>query len=260
MIMGERQLRSRSLATVAVAAPQEPELCHDNRELANNSVEMETMNNHESEIQVDVQIDCEAGQSCDNQSNKPDVPDYNFVTLSRQIEKFMESVREGFDTLKSEIQNNNSKLEENLNTKIQGEVSKLVKLIESNNIRLSETLTKQFREENEKVRVEVAGKLEGEVTKFQKTMEKMRSETAIEISSVSHNMESVCEKLDERLTGHIEKADKRLDRITEECKAKTRVLEIELSRQVENTDNGIQSLKQKLMQVKNRITQMFLIK
>jgi hypothetical protein len=63
-------------------------------------------------------------------------------------------------------------LEENLNTKIQGEVSKLVKQIESNNIRLSETLTKQFREENEKVRVEVAGKLEGEVTKFQKPWRK----------------------------------------------------------------------------------------
>jgi hypothetical protein len=175
---GRKQLRS-SLATVVEAAPQEPELCHGNRELASNSVEIETLNNHESEGQVDVQIDCEVGQSYDNQGNKSDVPKYDIVTLSRQIERFMESVREGFGTLKSEIHNNNSKLEENLNTKIQGEVSKLVKQIESNNIRLSETSTKQFREENEKVRVEVAGKLEGEVTKFQTTMEKMRSETAI---------------------------------------------------------------------------------
>jgi hypothetical protein len=65
MIMGERQLRSRSLATVAEAVPQEPELCHDNRELASNSFEMETLNNHEGEVQVDVQIDCEVGQSCE---------------------------------------------------------------------------------------------------------------------------------------------------------------------------------------------------
>jgi SMC interacting uncharacterized protein involved in chromosome segregation len=251
--MGERHLRSRSLATIAEAAPQEPESCHDNRELASNSAEMETLSNHESDVQVDVQIDCEVGQSCDNQGNKPEVPNYNTVMLSRQIERFMESVREGFDTLKSEIHNNNSKLEENLNTKIQGEVSKLVKQIESNNIRLSETLTKQFREENEKARVEASGKLEGEMTKVQKTMEKMRSETAIEILSVSHSIESVREKLDERLTGHIEEADKRLDRITEEIKAKTRVLGIDLSRQVENTDTGIQSLKQELIQMKKRI-------
>jgi hypothetical protein len=70
-------------------------------------------------------------------------------------------------------------------------------------------------------------------------------------------MESVCEKLDERLTVHTEEAEKRVDRITEECKAKTRVLEVDLSRQVENTDNGTQSLKQELIHVKNRINTCF---
>jgi len=36
-----------------------------------------------------------------------------------------------------------------LNARIQAEHSRLVEQIESNNERLSETLTKQFREENE---------------------------------------------------------------------------------------------------------------
>jgi len=45
----------------------------------------------------------------------------------------------------------------------------------------------------------------------------------------------VCEKLADQLTGHIEEMDRRIDRITDELKAKTKVLEIDLSRHVENT-------------------------
>jgi hypothetical protein len=70
----------------------------------------------------------------------------------------------------------------------------LVEQIESNNKRLSETMTKQFREENEKLRAELSSKLEGEVTKFQKAIDKLRSFTAIEILSVSNSMEGRCEK------------------------------------------------------------------
>ena len=81
-------------------------------------------------------------------------------------------------------------------------------------------------------------------------MDKLRSVTAIEILSVSNSMEGVCEKLDDRLTGHIEETDRRMDRITEDLKAKTKVLEIDLSRHVENTDGDIQSLRQELIQVK----------
>jgi len=63
----------------------------------------------------------------------------------------------------------------------------------------------------------------------------------------------VCEKLDDRLTGHIEETDKRMDRITEERKEKTKVLEIDLGWHVENADSVIQSLKQELIQTKQQI-------
>ena len=65
-------------------------------------------------------------------------------------------------------------------------------------------MTKQFREENEKLKAELSSKLEGEVTKFQKAMDKLHSDTDIEILIVSNSTEDVCEKLDDRLTGHIE--------------------------------------------------------
>ena len=114
-------------------------------------------------------------------------------------------------------------------------------------------MTKQFREANEKLRPEFSSKLEGKVTKFQKTMDKLCSDTAIEILSVSNSMEGVCEKLDDWLTGHIEEMDRCIERITEELKAKTKVLEIDLSRYVKNTDSDIQSLREQLIQVKQQI-------
>jgi ElaB/YqjD/DUF883 family membrane-anchored ribosome-binding protein len=114
-------------------------------------------------------------------------------------------------------------------------------------------LTKQFREENEKLRAKFSSKLEWKVTKFQKTMDKLRSDTAIEMLSVSNSMEGVCEKLDDRLTGRIEETDRRIDRISEELEAKTKVLEIILGQHVENTESDIESLRQELIQVKQQI-------
>jgi hypothetical protein len=55
-------------------------------------------------------------------------------------------------------------------------------------------------------------------------------------------MEGVCEKVDDdRLTGHIEETDRRIDRITEELQDKTKVLELDLGRRVENTNSDLQS-------------------
>jgi hypothetical protein len=108
-------------------------------------------------------------------------------------------------------------------------------------------LTKHFREENGKLG-QNGRKLGGEVTKFQKALDKLRSDTVIEMLSVSNSVECVCQKLDDWLTGHSEETDKRIDRITEELKAKTKVL------QVENTDSDIGSIRQQLIRVKQQIS------
>ena len=210
--MGERQLRSRSMAIGVEAAPRDAESCLDSREIVCNVAEFETLGNSGSNAQIEVQIDGEEEQSPENHVNNPEKSDDNIVMFSKQLERFMEGVKEGFDNLRSEIRSNNTKLAEN---------SRFVEQIESNNKRLSETLTKQFREENEKLRAELSSKLEGEVTKFQKATDKLRSDTVIETLSVSNSMEGVCEKLDDRLTGHIEETDRRVGRISEELKAKT---------------------------------------
>jgi hypothetical protein len=56
--------------------------------------------------------------------------------------------------------------------------------------------------------------------------------------------------VDDRLTGHIEETDGRIDRVTEELKVKTTVLEIDLGRHVEDMDSDTESLRQELINVK----------
>jgi len=134
--MGEKQLRSRSMATLVEGPQRDSESSHDARELVCNIAEIETQGNKESNAQIEVQIGCEE-QSPDNQVNNPAKSDDNIVMFPKQLERIMESVTEGFYNLKLEIYSNNTKLAENVNAKIQAECFLLVEKIESNNKRLS---------------------------------------------------------------------------------------------------------------------------
>jgi hypothetical protein len=88
--MGERQLRSRSMAKVVETAPRDSESCHDIRELVCNTAETETLGNKESNAQIEVQIGCEKEQSFDNQVNNHEKSEDNTVMFSKQLERFME--------------------------------------------------------------------------------------------------------------------------------------------------------------------------
>ena len=60
-------------------------------------------------------------QSPDDQVKNPENSDDKIAIFSKQMEKFMEVVREGFDNLTLEIHNDNTKLTETLNAKLQAE-------------------------------------------------------------------------------------------------------------------------------------------
>jgi hypothetical protein len=93
--MGERQLRSRSMVTVVEAASLDSESYYDNRELGYN-----VAGNKESNVQIQIKIgDDEEEQSPDNQINNPEKSDDNIAIFSKQLERFMGSVKEGFDNL-----------------------------------------------------------------------------------------------------------------------------------------------------------------
>jgi hypothetical protein len=82
-----------------------------------NIAEIEILGNKGSNAHIEVQIGGEEQQSPDNQVNNPEKSDDNIVMFSKQLERFMGSVRKGFDNLKSEIHSDNTKLAENLNVK-----------------------------------------------------------------------------------------------------------------------------------------------
>lgn len=247
--MSERQLRSKSTTTGVEIESRNAESNSEIRELDLSVTESVSAGGRK---QDEILISNEEKQSPDNQINNPENSDDNTSMFTKQLDKFMETVMMGFENLQSRIQSDNDKLVEKLNNKIESESSRLVQEIESNNKRLSERLTKQFREANEKLRAELSSKIEGEATKFQKDIDKLRSDTTIEILSVSHSVEGACDKLEDRLTKHIEETGRRIDRVTEELKAKTKVLEMGCSRQTENTDSEIQSLRQELIQTREQ--------
>ena len=148
------------MATVVKSCTARLRILPCQRKLVCIIVETETLRNKENNSKIEVQIGCEEEQSPDNRGKSDD----NIVMFSKQLERFRESVRQGFDNLKLEIHSNNTKVEENLNAKLQAENSRLFEQIESNNKRLSQTLTKDFREENKKLSAELSNKLEREVT------------------------------------------------------------------------------------------------
>jgi hypothetical protein len=81
--MGERQLRSRSLATGVEIAQRDSESYHDSRELDCNVAENESLGNKEINTQIEVQINSEEEQSPDDQVNNPDKSDDKTAMVSR---------------------------------------------------------------------------------------------------------------------------------------------------------------------------------
>jgi hypothetical protein len=119
------------MTTGVEAATRDLESCNESMELVSDITEIETLRNKSSNAQIEVEIDREEEQPPDNQVN-PAKSEDNIVMFSKQLERFMESVREGFEKLRSEMHSNNAKLTENLNAKIQAENSRLVEHIENN--------------------------------------------------------------------------------------------------------------------------------
>lgn len=171
------------------------------------------------------------------QVNNPGQADDEGTISSVQLKGFMETMMRSVNNLQSKIQSENAKLVEGLNSKI-----------ENNNKRLSEELRNTLRKEGEIWRAELTNKLAGEVKILRDDISKLRADTATEILSVSNCIDNACESLEGKINGHIGKAEKRLDRVDEEIRAKTKVLEMGLKQQAEATDNELKSLRQELSQ------------
>src|SRR5215469_834649 len=113
--MSERQLRSKNTTTGVEMEAKIADSDNAIGELDNNVVESGSRGNKGSSIQLEIPISDEEQQLPDNQVNNPEKSDDINSMVSKQLDKFMETVMRGFENLQSKIQSDNVKLVENLN-------------------------------------------------------------------------------------------------------------------------------------------------
>jgi hypothetical protein len=85
--MDERQLRSRSIATVVDVAPRDAKSYHDSRESGYNVAENKTLGNKESNAQIEIQIGDEEERHL---TIKLTTQRNQMTMFSKQVERFME--------------------------------------------------------------------------------------------------------------------------------------------------------------------------
>jgi len=94
---------------------------------------------------------------------------------------------------------------------------------------LSESLTKQFREENGNLKKECSSKLKSEILKLTKAMNQLRKDTDLEVTSLGHSVESVREKVEDRMNEHMSVAQRQIENVAQEMNTRTRDLAADLT-------------------------------
>jgi hypothetical protein len=74
-------------------------------------------------------------------------------------------------------------------------------------------------------------------------VDKLHKHTDAKTVSLNRNVQNVCGNLGEKLTDHTAGTDQRLIRVTEEMNARNRILAIDLTQNIKETENNIQAVK-----------------
>jgi hypothetical protein len=118
---------------------------------------------------------------------------------------------------------------------------------------LSDSLTKQFSDENEILRKEHSSELKAEILTVTDTLNQLRNDTNLEISSLSHSMEAVIKQLNEEVNEHKEIIQRQIDKISQELNKRTRELSSELTGQIPQAKEGVAAVR-KWYSCENRST------
>jgi hypothetical protein len=111
----------------------------------------------------------------------------------------MSNVIKEFDDLKARMKSENNKLSESIKA-VSEKMSIKIKIA---NINLSDSLTKQFREENKGLKKEFSSKLKSEIFNLTEAMNQLRKDTDLEITCLSQSVETVHEKLNDKVNEHM---------------------------------------------------------
>jgi hypothetical protein len=119
----------------------------------------------------------------------------NVVMSTSQFCEFNSAVMKEFEELKDRMRIENTKLSDN----IKAVADEMALKIEVTNKNISESLLKQYREETESLKKEVSNKIRSEVLNLTDDINQLRKDTDLEVTSLRDNMNTVHEKLDDKM-------------------------------------------------------------
>ena len=242
-IMTESALRSRSLSLVRDVDEAGQEMpC----------MEAET-NNVSQETELDrtiVKVNEEVNRVTDRHVKGHSDSSNNVVMSASQFHEFLNTVMKESDYLKARMRSENTKLAESIKA-VSDEMSIKIEIANKN---LSENLTKQFREENENLKKEVFfSKLRSEILNLTEAMNHLHKDTDLEVTSLSHSVESVREKLDDRMNEHMSVAQRQIEMVSQEMNTRTRDLAADLMEHITQTNNDVVAVRQEMVELGEQI-------
>ena len=239
--MTERKLRSRSFALVRDDDEACPETFFIEAEANNASQETELDG---AIVELIAKVNSVTDRQVKGHSNRSN----NVVMSANQFHEFMSTVMKEFDGIKARMRSENTKLVEGIKA-VADEMSTKIEIANKN---LSGSLTKQFREENNSLKWEFSSKLKSEILNLTEAMNQLRKDTDLQVISLSHNMETVHEKLNDRMNEHMSVAQSQIERGSQEMN--TRTGDLAAAEHTTQTNKDVVAVRQEMAELVEQIT------
>jgi len=210
-------------------------------------------NNARQETELDgaiVELNEGVNSVTDRQVKGHSDPSNNVVMSANQFHDFMSTVMKEFDDLKARMRSENTKLAESIKA-VADEMSTKTEIANKN---LSDSLTKQFREEIDSLKKEFSSKLKSEILNVIEAMNQLRKDTDLEVTSLSHRMGTVREKLNDRMNDHMSMAQRQIERVSQEMNIRTRDLAADLTEHITQANTDVVAVRQEMAELGEQIS------
>jgi hypothetical protein len=85
-------------------------------------------------------------------------------------------------------------------------------------------------------------------------MNQLRKDTDLEVTSLSHGVDGVCEKLDDRRNECMGVAQRQIERVSQEMNTRTRDLAADLTEHITQTNNDVVAVRQEMAELGEQIS------
>jgi len=82
----------------------------------------------------------------------------------------------------------------------------------------------------------------------------LRKDTDLEVTTLSHSVEAVREKLNDKVNEHMGVAQRQIERISQEMNTRTRDLAVDLTEHITQTNNDVVAVRQEMVELGEQIS------